>query len=92
MDREQLTSILGSGDGITTADAVKIWGCTKATARRRLGKMPDMVGTNTNTGFGQKVGKVDGRYIDEVWQHLDYENADALRAAVDAFFPPPVSR
>lgn len=92
MDREQFENILGSGDGITTGKAAEIWGCTKATARRRLGKMPDMVGTNTNAGPGQKVGKVDGRYIDEVWQHLNYENAGALRAVVDAFFPPSVSR
>ena len=89
MNREQLEKTFGYGDGITTGQAAKIWGCTKATALRRLGKMPNMHGTNPEHRYpGQKTGKVDGRYIDKIWQLCGYEDDAVMTAALDAFFPP----
>lgn len=87
MDRAKMIERFRDGDAIQTGDAAKIWGVPKLTARERMKKMPDLVGTNTNSSGYGKPGKVDGRYVDEVWQVWDSEDSAMIERVVNAFFP-----
>lgn len=85
MTRETLIRDLRNADAFTTEEAATVWNVSKVTARRRLLKM-EVTGTNTNSSNG-RTGRVDGRYIDTVWQVNNSEDEAMIERVVSAFFP-----
>lgn len=82
MNRDELSTILGRGDGLTTKQFADLWECKPAKAYARLRKINDMVATPVDG-----CGKINGRYSHDVWQLCGYEEPDVLSAALDAIFP-----
>lgn len=83
MNRDELSTILGRGDGITTKQFADLWECKPAKAYARLRKIDGMVATPVDG-----CGKISGRYSHDIWQLCSYEESGALDAALDAIFPP----